>query len=164
MIAVAIIGLYLVRYGIGRHQYDVSLTPGLLSKIYKLTYISEIVIIFSVTFVRLSVAMFLFRLFGHRRTWKFVLYSVMVWILLSGVTSVSFALATCKPIKKMWDPLSPGTCLDAKIQLITGTYTGGKPLSQKRWVIIILTVIKPPMHLLISYWLFCQQWSCGTFR
>ncbi len=131
MIAVAVIGFYLVRYGIGRHQYYVLLTPGLLSKISKLTYISEVLIIFSVNFVRLSVAMFLFRLFGHRRTWKIVLYSVMVWTLLLWVTSLVFVLAACKPIKKGWDPRSPGTCWDAKTQFITGAYIGGKLLLQK---------------------------------
>ena len=129
MIAVAVIGLYLVRYGIGRHQYYVLLTPGLLSKISKLTYISEVLIISSETFVRLSVAIFLFRIFGPLRTWKLILYSVMVWILLSGVTILVFALAACKPIKKGWDPLSPGTCWDAKIQSTAGACTGGKPMA-----------------------------------
>ncbi len=131
MIAIAVVGLYLVRYGIGRHQYYVLLTPGLLSKLFKLTYISEVLIIFSVMFIRLSVAIFLFRIFGHRKTWKLILYSVMFWILLSWVTALVFVLATCNPIKKLWEPLSPGVCWDAKTQLVTGAYIGGKPRSQK---------------------------------
>ena len=164
MITIAVIGLYLVRYGIGRHQYYVLLTPGLISNINKLTVISEILIIFAVMFVRSSVVIFLFRIFGHRRNWKFILYSIMFWILLSWVTALVSVLAPCKPIKKLWDPLSPGVCWDAKAQLIFGAYIGGKLLSQKRWVSTILTVIQPPTHLLISYWLFCQLCSCGTFR
>ncbi|KAK0507246.1 hypothetical protein JMJ35_010284 [Cladonia borealis] len=124
MIAVAVIGLYLVRYGVGRHQYYVSLTPGLSSKIFKLTYVLEVLIVFSVTFVRLSVAMSLFRIFGHRRIWKLILYSVMIWILLLLVINLVIDLATCKPIKKLWDPLSPGTCWDAKTQAIVGAAIG----------------------------------------
>ena len=164
MIAVAVIGLYLVRYGVGRHQYYVSLTPGLSSKIFKLTYVLEVLIVFSVTFVRLSVAMSLFRIFGHRRTWQLILYSVMIWVLLLLVINLVIDLATCKPIKKLWDPLSPGTCWDAKTQAIVGAAIGGKLLSQNRWVIPILTAIKLPTHLPTSYWLFYQQCSCGTFR
>lgn len=142
MIATAVIGLYLIRYGIGRHEYYVLLTPGLLLKIFELTFISEVVIIFSVTFVRLSIAMSLFRIFGPRRTWKLILYSVMIWMLVLLVISLVFVLAACTPVKKGWDPLSPGTCWDAKAQSITGACVGGKPLSRKRWVIPILTVIK----------------------
>lgn len=141
MIVVAVIFLYLVRYGIGRHQYYVSLTPSRLSKIFELTYIAEVLIIVSVTFVRLSVAMSLFRIFGHRKTWKFILYSVMIWILLLLLANLIYLLAACKPINKRWDPLSPGTCWDAKTQSIIGTCIGGKPLSQERWVIPLLTVI-----------------------
>ena len=164
MIAVAVLGLYIVRYGIGRHQYYVLLTPGLLPEISRLTYAAEVLIVFSVMFVRSSVAMFLFRIFGHRKGWKLILYSVMFWILLSWVTALVFVFATCNPIRKIWDPLSPGVCWDAKTQLITGAYIGGKPLSQQWCVIIILTEIKPPTHLVISYWLFCQLCSCGMFR
>ena len=164
MIVVAVMGLYLVRYGVGRHQYYVSLTPGLSSKILKLTWIMEVLIVFSVTFVRLSVAMSLFRIFGHRRTWKCILYSLMAWILSLLVINLVIDLAACKPIKKVWDPLSSGTCWDAKTQAVVGASIGGKLLLQKRWVILILTVIKPQTHLPTSYWLFCQQCSCGTFR
>ena len=131
MIAVAVLGLYVVRYGIGRHQYYVLLTPGLLPEISKLTYVAEVLIIFSVMFVRSSVAMFLFRIFGHRKGWKLILYSVMFWILLSWVTALIFVLATCNPIKKVWEPLSPGVCWDAKTQLITCAYIGGKPRPQE---------------------------------
>ena len=131
MIATAVLGLYIVRYGIGRHQYYVLLTPGLLSEITKLTFIAEVLIIFSVMFVRSSVAIFLFRIFGHRKSWKLMLYSVMFWILLSWVTALIFVFATCNPIKKVWEPLSPGVCWDAKTQLITGAYIGGKPRPQE---------------------------------
>ena len=164
MIAVAVLGLYVVRYGIGRHQYYLLLTPGVLPEIAKLSYVAQVLIICSVMFVRSSVAMFLFRIFGHRKGWKLMLYSVMFWILLSWVTALVFVLAACKPITKVWEPLSPGVCWDAKTTLITGAYIGGKLLSQKRWIIIIVTAIKPPTHLVIFYWLFCQLCSCGTSR
>lgn len=131
MIATAVLGLYIVRYGIGRHQYYVLLTPGLLLEIAKISFVAEVLIIFSVMFVRSSVAIFLFRIFGHRRSWKLMLYSVMCWILLSWVTALIFVFATCNPIKKVWEPLSPGGCWDAKTQLITGAYIGGKPWPQE---------------------------------
>ena len=118
--------MFLVRYGIGKHQYYVLLTPGLLIKIFKVTLIAEVLIVFSVMFIRLSIAVTLLRIFGPQRSWRLILYSVIVWIAITWVAAFAIAMAACTPVQKQWEPLAPGTCWDPHIRRITGVYIGGE--------------------------------------
>lgn len=123
----------MVRSGLGRHIFYLlqnQHTLEQLSEATKLEYINEILIMFGIMFVRVSICFLLLRIFGlgTKRWWKWALYLVMVCAVLTCILSAVVALAQCRPLSKLWNPLVHGSCWGLKTTLAFGDYNGGNSL------------------------------------
>ena len=82
----------MVHYGVGCHQFYLELSPQLtlhLSQAIEWQYISQVVLILSTTFTKVSICFFLLRIFGTKRTWKIGLYGIMAFSVVTNVSSAS---------------------------------------------------------------------------
>ena len=128
--AVAVLGMdgAMVHDGVGRHQYYLSLTPALLKQLSNAvmwTYISEPILILSTLWTKLSISIFLLRIFGTKMLWRWGLYFIMAFAAATSISSAAIVLAQCQPVQKLWDPLISGSCWSPDIQLKIGDYNGG---------------------------------------
>ena len=119
---------FAIRNGLGRHEYYLSLTPELLLQLVKLSkwqFLSEILTAFSLLITRLSVCLFLLRIFGTIRQWKWSLYIATGFIIITNLSSLSIILAECRPVSKNWNPLIPGKCVSPAVVNFEAYYNGG---------------------------------------
>ncbi|CAD6567800.1 MAG: hypothetical protein ASARMPRED_001148 [Alectoria sarmentosa] len=117
----------MVHNGVGRHQFYLELSPELLlqlSQAIKWQYISQIVLILSTMFTKVSICFFLLRIFGTKPMWKRGLYAIMAFAVVTNISSASIVLAQCSPVQKLWDPLMPGTCWGPDTEISIGDYNG----------------------------------------
>ena len=75
---------------------------------------------------RLSICLFLLRIFRAKRQWRRGLYAVMVFAIAIIVPTIVSLLAQCSPVQKLWDPLLPGSCWSAQTVIDIGYFNGGK--------------------------------------
>lgn len=123
---------FAIRAGLGRHEYYLSLTPELLLQLVQLSkwqFLSEILTAFSLLITRLSVCLFLLRIFGTIRQWKWSLYIATGFIIITNLSSLSIILAECRPVSKNWDPLIPGKCVSPAVINFEAYYNGGESFS-----------------------------------
>ena len=119
---------FAIRNGLGRHEYYLSLTPELLLQLVKLSkwqFLSEILTAFSLLITRLSVCLFLLRIFGTIRQWKWSLYIATGFIIITNLSSLSIILAECRPVSKNWNSLIPGKCVSPAVVNFEAYYNGG---------------------------------------
>lgn len=100
--------------------------PGL-----KYLELSPSLTILSVTFTRISICFFLLRIVaaGQRwkaRTWKWGLYFIMILNVWAGVPIAIITACQCRPVRKLWNPILPGTCLASSVIIGIGDFYGGK--------------------------------------
>ena len=118
-----------VHYGVGRHQYYLSLTPQSLQRLsqaVKWQYISQPVVIISTMFTKVSICFLLIRVFGIKKSWRWGLYSIMTFATVTNISSAAIVLAQCQPVQKLWNPLLRGTCWTPHTEVAIGDYNGGK--------------------------------------
>lgn len=77
-------------------------------------------------FTRLSICLFLLRIFRTKRAWRWGLYAMMVFTTAVIVPTIVSLLAQCSPVQKLWDPLLPGSCWSPKTVIDIGYFNGGK--------------------------------------
>ena len=123
----------MVRNGLGRHIFYLSQNQHSLeqlSEAIKLQCFIQIVIIVGVMFVKVSIALFLLRIFGlgHERWWRWSLYFIMWITVLTSLSSAIIALAQCRPIRKLWNPTVRGSCWSPETVVAFGEYNGGKSM------------------------------------
>ena len=126
-IVVLVSDVFMVHYGVGRHQIYLELSPQLLlqlSQALKWQYISQVLYIISTMFTRVSICFFLLRIFGTKRKWNNTLYAIMAFSVVTNISNASLVLAQCSPVQKLWDPLLPGTCWSPNAELFVGYYNG----------------------------------------
>lgn len=75
---------------------------------------------------RLSICLFLLRIFRTKREWRWGLYAVMVFATAVIVPTIVSLLAQCSPVQKLWDPLLPGSCWSPHTVIDIGYFNGGK--------------------------------------
>lgn len=113
-----------LRAGMGRHVNF--LAPQQLIRVGLWAYIAQYIVAVSSTFVRLSVAFLLMRIFGTNRYWRWGLKLAISFIIATNVSILVFALLECRPIQRSWNPMLNGSCWpDAGKRAFT-TYQGGK--------------------------------------
>ncbi len=123
---------FAIRAGLGRHEYYLSLTPELLLQLVQVSkwqFLSEIVTNFSLLVTRLSVCLFLLRIFGTLKQWKWILYIVTGFVLITNLSSLAILLAECRPLSKNWNPLIPGKCVSPAVINFEAYYNGGESFS-----------------------------------
>ena len=119
---------FAIRAGLGRHEYYLSLTPELLLQLVQVSkwqFRSEILGNFSLFVTRLSVCLFMLRIFGTLNQWKRILYIVTGFITITNLSSLSILLAECRPLSKNWNPLIPGKCVSPAVINFEAYYNGG---------------------------------------
>ena len=126
MIATATIAPFVksLQAGLGRHIYYLSAEQ--LIAITLWGFIAQYLVTVSTLFIRLSVATFLIRIFGVNNRWRRGLMLVVVFIVVSNVMTLVFAVMECHPIQKSWDPTIGGTCWTPTQRKAFVTYQGGK--------------------------------------
>ena len=117
-----------VKYGVGRHQYYLNLNPHLLeqeSNAIAWAFISETVFVVSVLFTRISICLFLLRIFGTKKVWRWGLYSIIAFVIITGLPAGIVVLLQCPPTRRMRQPSQPGTCWRPEVGLGVGYFNGG---------------------------------------
>jgi len=87
--------------GLGRHTRFVPFPQRLAA--LRLLFISQVFWYWSITLVKLSVALLLLRL-KHTRPWRIFLYSLIVLSLLAVIVQTCFQFLQCQPFSVYWDP------------------------------------------------------------
>ena len=128
-IVAAVFAVFAIHHGLGRHMYYLSLTPEYLidyGQIAKWQFLSEISTAISLFFTRISISLFLLRIFGAIRYWRLILYYTMAFIALMNISSITVILIQCRPLKKNWEPLVQGNCVGPTVMTFAIYYNGGK--------------------------------------
>ena len=66
---------------------------------------------FAFLFTRISICLFLLRVFGVVPNWKRILYCVIAFMTITNLPFAIIVITQCKPISKTWDPLVHGKCV-----------------------------------------------------
>lgn len=137
-------GIFMVHLGIGRHMLYLSQSPELLARLsqaLKLESIAEVLVICSLVFTKISICLFLLRIFGkNKKIWKWGLYSIMAFSIATNLGSVAVIYPSCRPVQKLWNPGLPGTCWRSSAYIAIAEYNGGEsPLHIPRKQEIMLT-------------------------
>lgn len=116
------------QYGHGRHIYYVSLANAQVA--LKLLYVDEIVSLFAICFVKVSVALFLLRIGNLRRWLRMALIANTLFLVGSTIAFAIILLIQCRPVNANWNLLAKAKakCLSADTlvdisYLTTGLHT-----------------------------------------
>lgn len=90
-----------VIHGLGRHARFVRFSRR--KSALELLFISQVVWYWSITLVKLSVAILLLRL-KRSRNWRFLMYGIMTLLLLVAIMATCFQFLQCRPFSIFWDP------------------------------------------------------------
>lgn len=123
-----ILDVFQVRWGWGRHTYYLLQTPQSRARLVeasKLSSMNQINTILGLLFIKFSIGILLLRIFGTKRNWRWVIYSIMAFVFVTTVVSVAMVLAQCRPLDKLWNPTASGTCWSPEVVIHIGYYNGG---------------------------------------
>lgn len=105
---------FAIRHGLGRHAYYLSPTPDLsadFTQAWKWQLLTEWESAFSLLFTRISVCLFLLRIFGAVRQWRRILYCALAFITVTNIPFAIIVITECAPMRKSWDPSIHGKCV-----------------------------------------------------
>ncbi|KAK3381787.1 hypothetical protein B0H63DRAFT_561409 [Podospora didyma] len=109
------------KYGIGRH-YNV-LSHEDTVRAHLLLGTADFFAITSIAISKSSFAVTLLRLAIH--TWhRAFIWTIIVTVNLALWTTAIFIFTSCSPIERIWDPLVPGTCWNARMLLDYNIFSG----------------------------------------
>ena len=114
----------MVQAGFGRHQIYLIKSPLDFIEGMKWQTIWQPTFIISVILTRISICCFLLRIFNVRRVWRYSLYGIIVFILVTNIPSLVIAFVQCRPYDKSWKVTLPGKCLNPKTGMKIGIYNG----------------------------------------
>ena len=129
-IACTILGIFMVHLGIGRHMQYLSRSPDFmarLSQALKIETIAEVIIICSLIFTKISICLFLLRIFGkNNKIWRWGLYSIMAFSVATNLASIAVIYPSCRPVQKFWNPEVPGICWRPRVYIAIAEYNGSE--------------------------------------
>ena len=120
---------FAIRHGLGRHAYYLSLTPELLADFtpaWKWQLLTEWVAAFTLFFTRISICLFLLRIFGAVRQWRRILYCALAFITVTNIPFAIIGITECRPVRKNWDHSIPGKCVSPEVVEFAVYGSGGK--------------------------------------
>lgn len=100
-------------YGLGRHIYY--LDSSQLSNTFKWLWAAEPTNLFAVYLVRLSISLFFLRLIPPTKAYKRLIWSTVVALTLSDIFISINYFFQCRPLRKVWEPHTPGTCFPEEV-------------------------------------------------
>ena len=115
--------------GYGQHQYYLS--DGDIIEIRKLRFLSVPPVVCSLAASKISICLLLLRILG--KTWdrfkRWFLIAVIVIMVAVAVLGAGYTLGQCQPVKKLWNPSTPGHCQDPYTFTKIGYAHGGQHTS-----------------------------------
>ena len=116
----------------GLGQHIVYLRPEQASLVAKWNRIGQMPWVISNMFIKLSISVFLYRIFATKSSSKRALYPIIILNIIGNLASFTTILSQCTPVSKLWNPSIPGKCWNPKKQLDIGIFQGCKFLSLAR--------------------------------
>jgi hypothetical protein len=122
MISQFVISMISYTHGVGRHAAYVKIEDVII--VLKIGFAGQILWIWSLTFIKLSVTLSLIRITPSKR-WQAVLYCFVGFLVASALLFVVLQLIQCQPISGSWNP-GPGTkCWSRDSLALSGYISGG---------------------------------------
>ena len=148
------ITIKMVQNGLGKHIGCISLTG--LIHVSKLIIIGEVLLLFSTLFSRVSICVFLLRIFTVNKSWRWTLYAIIGLTTALNVILAVTNFSQCTPRAKLWNPLLPGKCWDHQVILGLAYFQGGEWFSMLRLTCRRIDIYGKPFlwFLICSYRLF----------
>ena len=137
-----ILNIYLARWGYGRHLYYLVQTKEShekLIEVSKISYLSPIIFLIGQFFVKCSIGVMLLRIFGTKKTWKKLIYSIMVFVSVTKVLLIVTILAQCRPLRKLWAGAAVRGCWSADVNTDLMYFNGGQ--SSYKVILILMLLI-----------------------
>lgn len=75
-------------------------------------------------FTRISICIFLLRIFNTKKYWRWGLYTIIAFVTVTQIPSALALLVQCQPVQKWWNPTIPGKCWSSQAQISLGDYNG----------------------------------------
>lgn len=94
--------------GYGRHIDCVKHSN--LTQIIKIQSVNEILLILSLTFARVSVALLISRIFAVSKRLKICLHGGTAFMVVVMLVTAALIFPRCRPTEKAWKPTVPGHC------------------------------------------------------
>jgi hypothetical protein len=98
------------RYGLGQHVYDLPPTTNFAASL-ELFYYGEALYYITVSLTKVSILFLYLKLFPQR-SHRIFSYSMMVFVILTGLGCTIAGLFQCDPIPKAWNTSLDGTCFN----------------------------------------------------
>ena len=118
-----------VLVGYGQHLYYLSDDD--IIEAHKWRYLGTPLLVFSLAASKISICLLLLRILG--KTWdrfkRWFPIAVIVILVAIAVLAAGYTLGQCQPVKKLWNPSTPGHCQDPNSFLKIGYAHGGQQLS-----------------------------------
>ena len=111
-------------YGLGQHLYYLPLKQFI--EAVKYTYLGQTPLFLSASCSRISICLFLLRLFVTNRRWRIALWTFIAVIAASGFLTPITLFAQCRPVAKLWNPFLDGSCWSPRTQLDIEYFMGGE--------------------------------------
>ena len=110
-------------------MYYLSLNPEYLAdlgQVLKWQALAELPIAFSLFLSRISICLFLLRIFGAIHYWRRILYCAIAFMTLTNIPLIILIITQCTPMRKAWNPSVHGKCLSSGVTIFAGYYSGGE--------------------------------------
>ena len=98
------------RYGLGRHMYY--LQPDQITQTFMWLWAAEPTNLFAVFLVRLSICLFFLRLIPPKKIYLWIIRGTITGLILSDIFVSIIYFFECRPVRKVWEPATPGKCFD----------------------------------------------------
>lgn len=142
-------------FGLGRHIYYIP--PDQRQRIFMWLWIGEPTNLFAVFLVRVSICLFFKRLVPPKKVYNWTIWGTIAALIISDLYISIYYFFQCKPLRKIWDEETPGSCFSHAVMvsctwLYQGEFTG---LVQSNWLGFsdqMLIRFKPCPFLQISYY------------
>ena len=92
----------------------------------KFAFITELLSSGATCLARISVALLLIDIVHHQPRRRRFLHFVIVFQLVSFAVTEVLLFSKCRPIQKLWNSATPGSCAGGNLQLVTVYVQGGK--------------------------------------
>jgi len=112
--------------GYGQHLYYLS--EGDVIESLKWNYLATPLLVFSLAASKISICLMLLRVLDQTRA-KFKTsfpYGIIALLTVIAIPSAGYSLGQCQPVRKLWNPLTPGHCQDPGIFVRLGYANGGQ--------------------------------------
>ena len=98
-----------------------------LSQALELESITEAIWICSLVFTKISICLFLLRIFGkNNKFWRWGLYSIMAFSIATNLVSIAVIYSSCRPVQKLGNPDIPGRCWKPRVYIAIAEYNGSE--------------------------------------